>query len=660
MPKIMRWTPERAKEALTQQLKNSQDARRRFESEWEDNERTLYSLDPPHLSSAGAEDSAFDSFGELGERATQRNGYTVNTAFKNFRFIHSQLSANPPSIVPRPTSSDPADRRKADAADRLIKYGMRTYKAQEVFDQASANCLRYGLGAIKTIWDSEAGEILECDEHELIMEGDIRFQVPSTWDLFFDPDAPSWDRVRYVYERMLMPCAEAYYRFPDKKEILDKYKKKEDSSSQDQTQRGFRNKRYDVIEVFQYWETGLPENGMVGRFCYCTKEGELLTDVLPNPFRFPPPFDRGLGLDEDAYEAKKDRIARAYLPYHVFTDNDLPDTIYGRTFISYEAPLQDLHNRMLNSIVDNIEVHGVARIILPEGTEISDDSITSGPLDIIKTTGQRPPTYMEPMQLPAVVEKMLDYVKMGGDDMAGVNESMFGQQSRETSGFSMQYATSQGNMIRRRLFNKYIALVESVWKAYLNLIRKYWKESRTICVLGQEKAFESFDIKGADINGGFDFIPEYGTSFSLDPIERRKELITMLPLFEKAEIDSRTFLRFLKLNEFDGLVDRVQLAYDRQREIFEECIQLQEYVPPRELSDHKNMLAYCYEFVMTAEYKYLPPEIQELIDKHIKEREQLAATGAQPPAPGLPPGPAGAVPPPQSGAAPLMGLPNAG
>jgi len=38
--------------------------------------------------------------------------------------------------------------------------------------------------------------------------------------------------------------------------------------------------------------------------------------------------------------------------------------------------------------------------------------------------------------------------------MAGVNDSMFGQQKREQSGFSMQYATNQGKMVRRRLFNK--------------------------------------------------------------------------------------------------------------------------------------------------------------------------------------------------------------
>lgn len=40
------------------------------------------------------------------------------------------------------------------------------------------------------------------------------------------------------------------------------------------------------------------------------------------------------------------------------------------------------------------------------------------------------------------------------------------------------------------------------------------------------------------------------------------------------------------------------------------------------------MLEYAYEYVMTTEYKYLEEGQQALIDRHIKEREQLAAAGA--------------------------------
>jgi hypothetical protein len=321
----------------------------------------------------------------------------------------------------------------------------------------------------------------------------------------------------------------------------------------------------------------------------------------------------------------------------------------------YQGPLQDLHNQMLNVMVDTLEAHGVPRIILPDGTEISDESITNTPWDVIKINndGGKDPRFMEPMAMPAAFGDLLQLVAGGIDAMAGVNDSMFGVQQREQSGFSMQYATNQGNMIRRRLFNKYVKLVEGIYKSYLNLVRKHWTTS------GKEKRFEATAIKGTDIDGGFDIVVEYGASLSLDPTSRREEILTLSPLFEKAGVQPNTLLGLMKLNDLDSLYDRTQLARDRQKETFEEIIEKNLYIPPREMQDHQGMLQFAYEFLMTSEFKYLLPEQQALIEEHIKAREQLVANqatgqmGGPAAGPGAPvpegalagPGPAGAPPP---------------
>ena len=136
-----------------------------------------------------------------------------------------------------------------------------------------------------------------------------------------------------------------------------------------------------------------------------------------------------------------------------------------------------------------------------------------------------------------------------------------------------------------------------------------------------------------------------------------------MPLFEKAGVESRQILSMLKLNELSGLYDTLELAKDRQREIFEEMIATGMYISPRELEDHKNMLSFSYHYLMTTEFKYLKDDEKVLIERHVKEREQFAAQGpanaalgGQPPGPlpqggdvtgqGLPPLPGGPVPPP--------------
>lgn len=657
MAKIHVWTPDEAERELGRRLQYCREVRKKLEYQWQDAENTLYSTRGNNFSPDLS--ISFETEAELGITGIDQSNTNIgiNYAFKNFRFIHSQLSANPPSVVPRPTSADASDKRKADAADRLVRYAIRQYTMQELFDSCTANVLQYGTGFIKAIWDPEKGDIMDVNEEtgEVLMSGDISFTCPSPWDIYIDPDASTWNEVKFVFERIMMPWEEAVFRFPDKLEVLKKYRIQEEAARNEQSQRPvIEQKKYDVVEVLQYWEKGMPHNGMIGKFCYITKDAILLSPIRPNPFRFAPPADHGVDMPGMSAQ-KKELPGKARLPYNIMTDADIPGFVWGRAVVSYETPLQELYNRMLNVGIDCLQAHGVARLIMPDTAEIADGSITNSPWDIIKYTGQTPPSFMEPMPLPPAFSDMLQLTKQGIDDMAGVNEAMFGQQSREQSGFSMQYATNQGNMIRRRLFNKYVLLTENVYKAFLDLVRKHWTESRTIYVLGKEKAFEALDIKGADISGGFDIVVEYGASLSLDPTTRREEIITLMPLFEKAGEDPRSLLKLLKLNELEGAYDSVQLADDRQREIFEEMVATQEYIPPRELQDHKNMLSYAYKYVMTSEFKYLDPTSQDLIDQHIKEREQMAAKGAQPQE-GQAPGGAGPMPAP--GAAPQLPSPT--
>lgn len=637
MARIKRWSPEQAKKELAKRLRYSKDQRARLEYEWDSNEATV-------MNAAGESNRLAMNVdwntGSVIEDADQSDAdIGINYAFKNFRFIHSQLCANPPTVIPRPTSNDLSDRRKADAADRLIRYAMRTYDLPEVFAQASYYALQMGTGFIKTTWNPDAGEPIDFDAEtdELTMEGDIEFKTVSPRDVFLDPDASKWSEVKYVIERILMPYEEACYRFEDKEEILEKVRKEQSGYERDDERSvaydsAFKTTPYDVVEIYEYWEKGMPYNGMVGRHCYFLADGTLLSDISPNPYKFSAPKDRGVGYPEEAFEEKEeeDLLETAYLPYHILTDIDVGGAVWGRSFLAYEAPLQSTYNRVLSSLLDCVQAHGVTRVLLPEGAELADDAITNSPWDVVRYTGNQQPSFMEPMPFPAAAGDLLQLVKQGGDDMAAVNESMFGQQSREQSGFSMQYATNQGNMIRRRLFDKYVKQVENVYKAYLNLIRKHWNEPRTIQVLGKEKAFEAVDIQGADIDGGFDLIVEYGASLSLDPTSRRQELLQLFPLFQQAETDpaARKILSMLKLNELEGMYDRIQLAGDRQREIFEEMIATDRYITPEESEDDVNMLAWAADYRMSAEFKYLSPDHQALILRHIRERAQRMAGGA--------------------------------
>lgn len=660
------WNEDKTKQEVSKRYRNACKERVGRESNWKRNERTIYSSSNLTSNIAGTNNHLDYSLSEALSTGIDQSNADVNVAyaFKNFRFIHAQMSANPPAVAMRPTSSDQDDHRKADAADRLVRWALRKYGLQEKQDLTNLNCLLYGTGFIKAVWDSTKGDIIgsDADTGEVQLEGDIRITVPSPWNIYIDPDARCWDEVQWVIEKIFIDYEEACHRWPDKKDILEGTRVKENENSIDGRESELRHTRYNSVQLLEYWETGLPVNGFLGRKCITTTDGETVEECGPSPHRFRMAGSvskiESIDLPDEVKEALIAKIPeQALLPFHMLSDIDVADTIYGMSSVEYVAQLQENLSRLDSSTLDSIQAAGVPRLILPESAEISDDSLSDSPWDVIKITGNQPPYWQAPAQMmPEMTATRQNYIQ-GINDVMGVNESMFGQQSREQAAAAMQYATNQGNMVRRRLFNKYVLQVEGLYKTILDLIRKHWTVNRTIKVLGKEKALESIDIKGADIDGGYDIIGEYGVTLSLDPISRREEILSLQPLFEKAGVPARTSMKMLKLNELESMFDALDLAENRQKEIFDAMIATGAYIAPKKFRDHENMIAWALQYFMTQEFESLADELQALCEKHIEERIQLAAmeksggaAAATPPQPG-PPGPApeqpaGSVPPP--------------
>ena len=653
--KVTTWDDGTTRREVMKRFSNAQTQRSPIEQRWLLNENSVYSTGTMAGTNyaGGLTNMLTNPVPGVDQSGADTNNVYV---FKNLRFLHAQMSANPPSVVMRPTSSDQEDHRRADAADRVVRHAIRQYQMQEKFDQLTLNTLVYGSGVVKTMWDATKGDIVEFDKKsgEVTLEGDITITIPFIWNIFIDPDARSWTDVKWVIERVYLDYEEALARWPDKREELEAARVMRDGSMEKTPTKTsvLSDDRFNSVELLEYWETGLPTNGYMGRHCLLASSGAVIEACKPSPFRFKRAgAARRLGeknLPDDVLEEQLSKIPeQAGLPYHILTDIDVPNLVWGRSNVEYVAALQDNLLRIDAAVMDNIQAHGVARMIVPDTAEVA-DNLSNSPWDVVKIAGNQPPYFMEvPQMMPEMVSTRMNLIQ-GINDGFGVNDAMFGVQKRETSGTSMNYATNQGNMIRRRLFNKYVLVVESVYKSILKLVVKHWPVSRTISVLGKENALESIDLKGSDVDGGYDIIGEYGVSLSLDPMSRREEILMLQPLFEKAGVPTRTSLKLMKLNELEGMYDRLSLAENRQREVFDEMIATGRYIPPEDLLDHENMIGSALEYFMTAEFQYLEPELKELCKQHIRDRVQLAAqekAALAGPPPGATPGPVPGVPP---------------
>jgi hypothetical protein len=620
MPKLISWSPKMAREELQKRFTAACNARKDWEYEWREAERAVFAAD------GGTPGPASENINneEIGKPI--RIG--TNRITRNARYIHSQLATNPPMIVPKPTSNDVEDHRKAKIANKLIHWGLRQYNVKDTMDRIWWDTIIYGTGFGKTYWDPDSGEVLEFDEKsgEIVMEGDWCFSRVSPWAIYLDPGAATFDGdrpVKWLFEEFYMPYEEACYKFPDKLKLLEQYLIEDKNStfkSGDTHRSGLEPAQHNVVRVLQYWEKGAPWNGLVGRFCWCVvddqgSELELLTEVVANPARFKPKLDSPLP-------------GTAVLPYLCGTDLDVPDTVYGKSMVAYAIKHQDVRNMLQTATLDILKAHGVARLVVFGGAEVDmSDAISNSPLDIIRVDGNQAPTFAPPVPIPQGMISFGQEMDTSIDLLFGINDSMLGLIQRETAGTAMTYASQQGNIIRHRLFIKLTYFAEALWKNFLNNIKHHWSTSRTVKVAGNERAYDTIDLKGTDIDGGYDITAEFGTSLSLDPNQRRADLLQMAPMLEKAGVTPKTLLKHMRLSDMDTLFDLMELGRDRQDEIFRKMVESGQYIAPTKEQDHASMLEYCQYYVMTAEFTALPQDRKALISKHMDER--LAMTGKQ-------------------------------
>jgi hypothetical protein len=636
--KVQVWSPEDYKRNIQKRFERASKYRALFEPHWKENDAIINN---DRTGEQNQFNITFDEITELegGEVDAGDASIGMNYAFKYLHFFHSQLSSNPPSTIVEPASTDPVDKERADAADRIVRHGMLTMGLQDVVDQQSLAALTYGNGWVKCLWDSNQGKVIHYDKSSghLVMSGDIDAYSPSTFNVWIDEDAKRFTDVRYIFERKAMDVEDAVAYFPDNEDELRlAHKRRKELFDTRDASTG--DVEEDVIEIYEMYEKGMPINAMEGRHCFFLEDYTILGEPGANPH------------------------CQAGLPYQLLTYVDVPDQVYGKSRVDYVARLQTMLNALDTSFLDNIQAHHAIRLLVHRDTKLEDESVTDSPRDIIMWDGQHPPHPMNPPQLMGDGWRFREQLVTAIQELYGVNDSMMGIQKREQSSLSQQTSIESGTMMHRRLFKKYAMMIERLYKDYLGLVKKHWTIPREIEVVGREKAFEVAKFQGSDIENGWDLRVSYGTSLPLDPNMKREAILLLQPMLKEAGMSPKQILNMMKLNEIESMHDRMSMAADRQREIFEEMViknraGIATYIAPRPVQEHDGMLEFAYDYIMTAEFRDLEPEIQLLIEKHVEQRESLrsekAAAGITPTpevggGPGaLPgsPGVSGAIPP---------------
>lgn len=648
--RVISWTPEEAEQHLKKRfLKSQRHRKERWEPQWKTNEALLFGNGKGPIQTTLSFNSLAEVFAGQSVGGEGRSMH-IPQVMRNLRILHSQLSANPPSALAEALSNEIEDQQAAKVANHLIDYGIYKYKWQEKIDLVTLACQVYGTGFGKCVFDGSKGDLLSFDEStsEVVMTGDMSVKPVLLWNMFIDSDAETWEDVKYTFERHMFSYEEAMSRWPEYKEDLEKIAVDAGHHPMDfdgfvRGEKGLEKSRVEeldnaIIPILEYYERSLPVNGMAGRHCFCLPDGKILGKMEKSP------------------------IPGGKIPYACLTDIDVPGEVYGKTPVDYAVQLSKVVDDLDSMILENVEIHGSIHLVVFDGADIDESSLTENPVDVIKVNGaaNQAPFHLSPPPLTGDIYNLRNSTLQAIDAIMGVNEALKGEIPRELSGFAVQQAMNAANMSRRRLYNKYTLFTEDMWKLYLDSIERNWTIKRKVLIVGKEDAAKVASYSGADLNGGFALKVSYGTMFSLDPAQRRQEILQAQPILEKAGITPKQIAKHLRYDDIEGVFDIVEIAEARQIEIFEKIILSYHesgnvrYIPASEMevAYHAEMAEAGYQYVMSNYFLDQAPEVKQAIYKHIREREEMAAKQAAPqaPTPGAAPGPGGMPPMPGGGA----------
>ena len=631
---------------LQRKLMRSVKDKARFRDEWNMNEVSLY--DVGSQEGALKAGSAAPETGEGEGPDNFDNFMGINIQYRNRSFVHSKMMSNIPVAMATPMDGEEASKRAARSAESVLEYSNYVYNIDEYISQMVGSALDYGTGFVKNIYSRNRGPFMQEEidaktgKITRIQRGDNVFSSPRVWDMFPDASANLFSECEHIQERVFVDIADAIEFFGEDQADLLRSVTLEDADAYSPLTSGdsyFFNVKSGVVEIFEYWEKGMPCNDFKGRLIYHLRNGKIIKEEengSPCKFQDDP---------SDEYE-----VAR--LPYTQLIYHRVANTTWGRSPAAYCVRAQWVLNACDSVQLQTARAMGIPRLVWNKSAagENAEDPVSDSAIDIItlaidQESGASQPWVLQPANTSNDLKLLRQQASEYINDAWGINDSMLGKQQRETQGVTAQLSIQQGDALRADFFINYNKAVKDINALQVAYVIKYWKFKRFVNVGGQNSSKEIKALQGSDIAGGYTLRIDRGAQLPLDPFTRQEQILQRFPVYQQAGIDARTVLKLLRESDHRGIYDQFDKADNRGFSIKEKIIKTRKQQKVRMKEDHLGIAIYLRNFVMDEEYDSLDDEIKDLIDQHIEQREQAAAKeatgGQQAPQGGMPPMPQG-------------------
>jgi len=535
---------------LLQRVDTLKSARQRFEKDWALNLAFYRGKQYVRYNPVTRQVYALPT--EEGEKPRYRVRLVSNQVVTGAHSLLSKLTKTKPSMFASPGSSDYEDRKAAELSESLLEHWWSTFELSAKLEEALLWSIITGQGYWKIGWDPYAGrkttfmlnpmgqpivtdaekEVFRAElekygippQEQTVYEGDLKIEVLSPDNVLLDSNAKLFEDAKYAFCRHYMTPEEIETKWGVKVEA-DSVPSDIDINIPFDNSSNALDKTVKAVWVGYFKPTPqLPQ----GRYVVFIDTPKQILSDEPWPY----PFQE--------------------LPIVKFPGIRVPGSVYDDAVVTHARPLQIELNRTLSQIVEYKNLMMRPRVWAPIGSVRTKMNTEPGVVqEFIPIQGMRPEPESLPTLPPYVFEHLKD-INARLNDVFGLAEVSQGQVPPNVeAGIAIDLLQEMATDRIAPTIKLMELAIGRAGNMMLALAQAYYKEPRTVQVVGSHGVGASRAFSSADIAGNIDVRVEAGSGL---PRTRAGRQARVLQLYQAGILPLEKAMKFLDLADIKGIM----------------------------------------------------------------------------------------------------------
>jgi hypothetical protein len=493
-------------------------------------------------------------------RRGQQTRVTVNLLLNVYRNLLSRLSVAYPSIVVLPASPSPEDIVKAKSSEIALQYWWQAQNVKDVIEKGIEHLLTCGTTGFHTFYNPESK--------------DVEIEAVSPYDLFFEPKVTCPDMSAWIAVRKYHTKEELIEAYPDHKSEIETSAEISEGNGEGSLESRVPANRLEVFEF--YWKDG--------------KHAILLGNT---------------------YLFKEDKVPGGVFPIRVVRYTQIPMKLWGIGLIQPLIDLQWYFNKGRSQILQNVEMMGNPKWLIPKSAGVSSKAITNvaGEKVYYNMAGGKP-EMIAPVPIPSYLIDNLRSLQAEIMDVSGVHSVTMGKRAVGVVSGKAINALAERDLSQLQITQSNIERgTREFAKCALVLMSKHYSERKMVSMMDNLGNVIWKELKGTNILDNPEIFLEAGSLFRHESGDRDQKVLEMLQM---GLIPPDEALKELSFRTGNAQVAEKVQALSHAEDILETARAGYpiEIFTSDDIGSFKKVFG---DFMKTEEYYQLPPERQQYI-----------------------------------------------